>query len=325
MAGDRIMEEHDLNIDLNIAITASGYLSRTYADAVRGTGQIIELPRSGGWLIRNDIPGTPYFDAAGPYPLFSCSDWNELPADLKNLSGTLVSIRIVTDPFGGFDEDILLDGFPHIMRRYKMHQVIDLEQEPPRLPENHRRNLRFARDRVEIKKSIYPVELSEEWIRLYGILRHRHNISGAADFERWSLKRQLRVPGLHAWSAIYENEIAGIALWMTHNKYAYYHLAAYNTNGYSCKVSFALFDEAIGFFREQGFKAIDLGAAPGLAEDRNSGLLRFKKGWANRELPVYLCGRICDQIKYETLKAINHVSGNHFFPAYRDRPLKQIA
>jgi len=36
----------------------------------------------------------------GPYPLFCCSDWSELAADLDELCDSVVSVVLVTDPFG---------------------------------------------------------------------------------------------------------------------------------------------------------------------------------------------------------------------------------
>jgi hypothetical protein len=39
----------------------------------------------------------------GCYPLFACQEWSQLNADLEGVAGELVSLALVTDPFGEYD------------------------------------------------------------------------------------------------------------------------------------------------------------------------------------------------------------------------------
>jgi hypothetical protein len=48
-----------------------------------------------------------------------------------------------------------------------------------------------------------------------------------------------------------------------------------------------------------------------------SGLDRFKAGWANASRPKYFVGRIFDHAAYEHLARERGVSGTSYFPAYR--------
>ena len=99
----------------------TGYLTRDYAQSLAAWGAVRELPRSGGWLLERRIPGSPWTDAMGPYPLFACHDWAQLHADLDDLDGRLVSVSLVTDPFGSYDERSLRQCFPDRVVRFKEH------------------------------------------------------------------------------------------------------------------------------------------------------------------------------------------------------------
>ncbi len=52
----------------------TGYLHRHYALSLAQSGTARELPGGGGWILERRIPGFPYCDAMGGYPLFACRD-----------------------------------------------------------------------------------------------------------------------------------------------------------------------------------------------------------------------------------------------------------
>jgi hypothetical protein len=85
----------------------SGYLDQSYAESLREFGAPFALKKCSGWLLKRPIPQTSSFDAMGCYPLFACKDWSKLHDDLEELSDDLVSVCLVTDPFGEFDTDLL--------------------------------------------------------------------------------------------------------------------------------------------------------------------------------------------------------------------------
>lgn len=47
----------------------------------------------------------------GCYPLFCCENWSELPRDLEALADELLSIALVTDPFGDYSQSQLEQYF----------------------------------------------------------------------------------------------------------------------------------------------------------------------------------------------------------------------
>jgi hypothetical protein len=97
---------------------------------------------------------------------------------------------------------------------------------------------------------------------------------------------------------------------------AYGHLAAFAPEGYRVNASYALQWRAIELLAELGVRWLDIGGAPGVAEQPDDGLRQFKKGWSTQTLPTYLATRVLDRRRYDEL---SHAAGgaNGYFPAYR--------
>jgi hypothetical protein len=297
---------------------ATGYASSFYAGALDEFGEPRALPRSAGWLLEREIPGTPYRDAMGCYPLFACADWSRLALDLEDLAGKLVSVVLVTDPFGAFEARDLEDAFPGRVTPFKDHFLVDLERPLSFLgTAHHRRNTRKALSALAVEHDCPAAELSEDWPRLYDHLIARHGIRGIAAFSRASLARQLQVPGLVAFRALRGADPVGIMLWYRRGDVAYYHLAAYSAEGYRRRASFALVWRAIEVFAARGVRWLSLGAGAGVEANLEDGLTRFKRGWATSTRTAYLCGRVCDPERYAELTAATRTERAAWFPAYR--------
>jgi hypothetical protein len=299
--------------------TASGYLHAGYAHALAEFGEPFFLPEAGGWIFKRAIPGTAQWDAMGCYPLFACRDWRHLACDLEALEeqGELVSLTVVTDPFGDYELNDLRRAFPDLARPFKEHFVVDLRQPLSRTAcAHHRRNARRALSSVEVDWCA-PEAALDEWCALYQHLIRRHQVQGLAAFSRESFARQLRVPGMMVFRARHQGETVGMTLWYRSDERAYYHLAAYSPRGYELKASFALFWEAGEEFARAGVRWLALGGGAGINNEGADGLTRFKSGWATATRTAYLCGRIFDQRAYAKLAAAAGTSSETYFPAYR--------
>jgi hypothetical protein len=292
----------------------SGYVNQAYAESLREFGTPVALERSGGWLLKRVIPQTNDYDAMGCYPLFTCEDWSQLHLDLRKLKDELISVSLVTDPFGEFDIDYLRECFPDLVKPFKEHFVTDLEQPHESFVHpHHLRNVRKALQVVQVERCLEPLEFLDEWVSLYQTLIDRYNITGIAAFSRNSFARQLCVPGINAFRAVENGDTIGMLLWYEQGNRAYYHLGAYSNRGYEIGASFALFDYALRYFCSRQLKWLNLGAGAGTSNG-DSGLTRFKQGWSNGVRTAYFCGRIFARDKYEQLVAETDTS---YFPAYR--------
>jgi hypothetical protein len=74
-----------------------GYLHPQYAASLSEFGEPMQLPKSGGWLLKRPVDGI-RADAMGTYPPFACADWKSLQCDFNQLGRSLVSIVAVDGP-----------------------------------------------------------------------------------------------------------------------------------------------------------------------------------------------------------------------------------
>jgi GNAT acetyltransferase-like protein len=296
--------------------SGAGYASREYAESLQEFGDLRELSRCRGWLLTSQTPNPNLYDAVGCYPLFCCHDWSALGADLEAMADSFVSVRLVTDPFAEVDVSQLQATFPDVCYEYKHHFVTDLTMPLETIVANHhRRNVRKALDALTIRQTTADAEFFSDWEKLYDNLVARHGIQGVARFSRMAFRRQATVPGFTVFSAADDNGTCGVTLWYVQGNVAYYHLGAYSDRGYERGASFALFWTALDYFAGMGVRWAALGAGAGLTS-ADSGLTRFKRGWATHSRPAYFCGRILQPAAYATLTAGTTATVG-FFPAYR--------
>lgn len=296
----------------------SGYLHPLYAESLSEYGAPLHLERCGAWVLQRQIPGFSYYDAMWTYPLFSCLTWRDLHLDLDELKEQLVSISMVTDPFGEYDLNYLQTCFKDVALPFKQHFVVDLG-----LPlesfvnPHHRRNAKKALDKLIVEQCASVEEYLDDWIELYDNLIERHHIKGLVAFSRDSFAGQFKVPGMVAFRAVSDGETVGMLLWYIQGKIGYYHLGAYSPRGYEVGASFSLFWVAIQRLAESGLQWLNIGAGAGTGGDGQDGLTRFKRGWSTGTRTAYFCGRIFDRNKYQEIVEAKGILPTKFFPAYR--------
>ena len=295
----------------------TGYMHPQYAYSFSEFGQPRELPRCGGWILERPIPGTPYKDAMGCYPLFLCRDWTKLREDLEYVASDLVSLSLVTDPFSGGTPAYLEQCFD-LVKPFKTHYLVDLSHPLESFVcKAHRQHARRSLKKMEIEICCQPAQYLNEWVRLYDNLISRHNIKGINAFSPKCFEIQLNIPGMVMFLGRREGEIVGATLVLIHDQVAHFHLSAYTSEGYRVWASYGTYWEALVYGYEQGIRYFNLGGAAGIKEDPRDGLARFKRGWSNERRMVYFCGRVFDQQKYESICQQNQIAKVNYFPAYR--------
>jgi len=162
-----------------------------------------------------------------------------------------------------------------------------------------------------------PDRFLDDWVVLYENLINRHSIRGITAFSKSSFAKQLNVPGLIAFRAVFKDTTVGMLLWFVRDDVGYYHLGAYSDRGYEMGASFALFRFAIEYFTTMKIQRINLGAGAGLEGNGKDGLSRFKSGWSTETQIAYFCGRIFNYRVYESLVTKKGVADSKYFPKYR--------
>ncbi|HEX7517109.1 MAG TPA: GNAT family N-acetyltransferase [Chthoniobacterales bacterium] len=295
-----------------------GYAHPAYAAALAEFGRPRALIKSGSWILERPIPGASARDAMGCYPLFACPEWSLLGDDLEAIGQDLVSLIVVTDPFGNYTEAMLRRTFNDLVVPFKEHFIVDLQHDLESfVHSHHQRNARKALRELTVERAAHPAEFLDEWNSLYANLIERHEFKGIARFSRESFARQLDVPGLELFRAIHRGKSVGITLWYVNEKQGYYHLAAYDETGYALRASFALFWRAFEYFAAIGLRQLGLGAGSGMDGDGSDGLIRFKRGWSNATRTTFLCGKILNQPEYQRLSETTGMAAVNYFPAYR--------
>lgn len=298
------------------AVIVTGYSHPKYARSLAEFGKPRELRRCGGWILERQIPGFPFKDGMGCYPLFACRDWSKLNEDLNDLETELISLALVTDPFGDYDLAYLRRCFDFV-KPFKEHFVADLSlQREEIVSKHHRKCVRRSLHRVIVERCESPVRVLDDWMRLYDFLKSKHNIDGIRAFSRLCFSKQLAVPGMVFFRVLNEGVTVGANLIYLQGDVAYGHLSAFDSQGYNLYAPYAVKWAAFDFLSDK-VQWFNLGAGAGSRGDGEDGLSKFKMGWSTGTRTAYFCGRIFDNKKYLEIVKAKRIPDTDYFPAYR--------
>jgi hypothetical protein len=296
----------------------TGYLHPQYAASLSEWGTPHELTHCGGWILERPIPKIPTRDAMGCYPLFACQDWSQLHRDLDEIDDELVSLALVTDPFGKYEEENLRQCFRDVVIPFKKHYIINLQMPLSEIGSKHnRKHARRALRTVQVQVCENPTLFIETWSQLYSHLIKLHHIEGIRAFSKTAFIKQLAVPGIVVLQAIHEGEVVGAQLYYQQDEMVYCHLGAANPLGYQLGAVYALDWYSIEYFSGKA-QWLDLGGGAGITRDGIlDGLSQYKQRWSNETRTAYFCGRIINPTKYAEIAEEKQISATSYFPAYR--------
>ncbi|MEI6893001.1 MAG: GNAT family N-acetyltransferase [Pontiella sp.] len=296
--------------------TPKGYANRAYAESLAEFGELIHLPRSGGYLLKRPIAGTHEYDAMGSYPLFFCQNWNDLSDDLNDLPEEVVSVSLVADPYGTYSLE-MLQGIFDVVNPFKEHFIVDLGRPLEDVGRRgHVKRARKALKKIQVEVCKDPTAFAEEWDRLYEQLRFRHKITGIRAFSKRAFFKQLNMPEVVVHQAFYEGKLIGAQIYYIQAGVVHCHLGAVNEVGYQMAAFYAMDFYSFQFFSGHAQK-LDLGGGLGFSGTGEDGLSRYKRGWSAETRPVYFCGRITNSSRYAELMEERPRYDGTYFPAYR--------
>jgi hypothetical protein len=304
---------------LRKAESVAGYTHPSYAESLAEFGTPRRLPHCGGWILQRQIPGSPYYDAMGCYPLFTCRDWSQLHADLENVGDELVSLSLVTDPFGEYDLTYLQRCFDVVIP-FKEHFIVDLRQPlNTMVTKHHRRYAAKSLQKVRVERCQDPTQFIDDWFDLYSTLVERHNLKGLHAFSRKAFAKQLSIPGTIVFRAVHRDTTIGADWYFLQEEVGYAHLAAFSTEGYQMGASYALQWYAIQYLasNNQEVRWLNIGGGAGVKPNDTDGLSLWKRGWSSGTRTAYFCGRIFDHERYSDIVKARGTAATTYFPAYR--------
>jgi len=294
----------------------TGYLHPQYPESLSEWGTPRELPGCGGWILERSIPESTNRDAMGCYPIFMCRDWSLLASDLQDLHDDLVSLALVTDPFGEYQPADLERCF-EVVFPFKEHYVVDLHRPTNEIVSRHHRYYaRKALENVQIEICEEPIRYIDEWAALYSGLAQRHHVTGIRAFSRTAFLKQMSIPGLVMFRAIFHNAMVGAALCFLQGDVAYGHLLGTSETGHEMGVSYALYWSHLSYLSGK-VDWLDWGGTSGIQNDGADGLSQYKRGWSTGTRTAYFCGKILNQKRYTALLEARELPTTDYFPAYR--------
>jgi uncharacterized membrane protein len=253
----------------------------------------------------------------GCYPLFFCQDWSKLYSDLEEIGSELVSLALVTDPFGKYDPIYLRQCFKDVIIPFKEHFIADLRRPLDGIVgRRHRKNARRALRKVQVDVCEEPTQFLEEWIALYSSLIERHNISGIPAFSRAAFAMQLSIPGTVVLRAAYQGATVGAQIYFVQGDVVHCHLGAASQMGYDLGALYALDFYAVEYFSDK-VQWLNLGGCAGINGDAPDGLSLYKRAWSTETRTTYFCGRIFNREKYAEITTAKGNTATDYFPAYR--------
>src|SRR5437764_8540564 len=264
----------------------TGYLHPLYARSLSEFGTPVQLALCGGWLLERRVPNSDLKEAMGCYPLFCCTDWTRLAADIEEIKDRYVTISLVVDPFAPVTT-VDLSRYFQLVQSFKKHFIIDVTDSTDRhVHRHHRYYARRALRQIQVRLVDDPRACLDDWMRLYQILVERHHLRGIKAFSKTAFATQFNVPGLVIFKASRNGRTIGLHLWYLQSGVAYSHLSASDYEGYSLRAAYALHWSAIQEFKRnhaQELRCIVLSEYAGATEDGRNGLSIFNRIWATCE------------------------------------------
>jgi hypothetical protein len=294
----------------------SAYLDPLYIESLSEWGTPKKLNHCGGWILERPIPSSNDHDAMGPYPIFMCEDWDLIEKDLKELGDDLVSVSLVTDPFGNSTQAVLEESFD-VVSPFKEHYITDLDVPiDEAVTKHHRYYSRRGFKDVQVEIIENPIDYLDEWVALFTSISGRHHIEGLRAFSRSSFEKQLRIPGMIMFRATQHSQPVGEALCFIHGNVAYGHLMGINETGHELGVTYPIYWTHLTYLKGK-VKWINWGGVSGISNDESSGLAKFKKGWSTEKRTAFFCGKILNNMKYQSLVSSSRATNSTYFPLYR--------
>lgn len=291
------------------------YADPAYAATACAAGDAV-LPVAawgGAAVVLRQVPETGFRDAAGPYPLLPFDPAWDVAAGLEEIAAAgAISLVLVADPLS---PPATMDRFTHQVAYKRHHLVLGGEYRPS---EHHRREIRRAAARAEAVE-IAPAEAEADWTRLYGNLAARRGfvLDDAARFAPQALRRF----GLRLFAVRERGAMTAMALWLSLDDRAWYHLGAADDAGRRSGASYLALDLSIRTLLADGIDRLVLGGGLAPIGAPPCGLDRFKAGFGNAMRPSTLLGAVLDARAYAALGG-GERSG--FFPSYR-APQRSVA
>jgi hypothetical protein len=299
------------------------YSTVDFGESLRHIGEPIYIPEWGTTVLRRKYDVV-HHDAIGTYPITVFKPDCDLAGGLDRLARLgLVSVVLVIENALRPELADLLRVFDFV-RPFKLHYLYDRAVSPARYSKHHRYEIRRAAGAVSVERFDLAERL-DEWNNLFENLVARQGLANTMHaFPHRHHEILARLPGTVAVGGFAHGRLVSGHVWICHAGHAMSHLAASSEEGYALRAAYAVNDASVNLLTDCHTLNLGGGAGNGHAHDGvASGLMRFKRGFANTTASSYLCAKVLIAGAYAELTRQAGASINAvYFPAYRQGALQ---
>jgi len=281
-------------------------------------GEAFQLERANGWVLKRQLGEDGGYDLISPYPSFAETDFAKINFDLASLMAEkkFVALTLRTD---ALSEAEVLSTKAHWdwFKTFKTHHITDLSIDwRTSAARNALRYEKRARQTFQYEVSSTPSDYAKELHHLNQTILQRTTGSIQSQIELETLKRQLGLLGAVLIKATYDSGLQALGLFMQSDNKAYAYLLGCTNDAREDYVLYGLYGFALDLFSNR-VRYVDFGAGPGMRDNIDHPVAKFKRLWTNKMAKSYICGKIIRDDIYRQLTKTSPVDHPDFFPGYK--------
>ena len=281
-------------------------------------GEAYRLEHANGWVLKRQIRDDGLFDLRSPYPNFAETDFTKINLDLKSLikEKKAVALTIRSDSLS--ESNVLTtkanwDWF----KEFKTHYITDLSGDwRSSAARNALRYEKRARQTFEYEVTTTPLAFAKDLHDLNRIILQRTQGPTQSQLNIETLKQQIGLAGAVLIKASNGSGLQALGLFMQSKNRAYAYLLGSTNEARDDYVIYGLYGFALDLFSNR-VTYVDFGGAPGMYDNFDHPVAKFKRLWTNKMAKSYICGKIIRKDIYGQLTDDAPIEHADYFPGYR--------
>ena len=281
-------------------------------------GEAYRLEHANGWVLKRQIRDNGLFDLRSPYPNFAETDFAKINLDLKSLitEKKAVALTIRSDALSENDVVETKDHWDWF-KEFKTHHITDLSSDwRASAARNALRYEKRARLTFQYGVVLEPITYAKELYDLNQIILKRTKAPIQSQLDLKALKQQLDLPGAVLIKAWNESGVQALGFFMQSKNRAYAYLLGSTDDARDDYVLYGLYSFALDLFSNR-VTYVDFGSAPGIRDNIDHPVAKFKRLWTNKMAKSYICGKIIRKDIYSQLMDLSPIDHADYFPGYQ--------
>jgi len=280
-------------------------------------GPCLHLKNADGWVCKRNIGSTGAHDYVSPYPMFADNRLDLIAQDFDSLSEQgAVSLTLRTDALSEV-KVIPTQADWDWFKAFKTHYICDLTL--PWRDTAARNAIRYekrARDIFDYSIAASPIDYAADLLRLNNVILQRTRGTTDNSMTKAMMEKLLSLSGCQLVKAYDGAAVKALGLFMVSNQNAYAYLLGCTDEARDKHAIYGLYGYALDHFSKD-VRFVDFGSSPGLVDDENHTVAKFKSLWSNMQAKSYIGGKILNPDHYQNLVKSSPAAHADYFPQYK--------